>query len=84
MTVCICWRMVFTFCSLWDLQQTLHGYRNEIHEGYDVSEIISVLQDVFGVATAAQIDIDKTKLIERDNDTSRWVLSLYIFNSLLF
>ena len=33
----------------------------------------SFLKDVFGVATAAQIDIDKTKLIERDNPTSKYV-----------
>jgi len=30
----------------------------------------SWIQDTFGVATAAQIDIDKTRLIERDNPTS--------------
>merc|ERR1719233_263987 len=35
------------------------------------------IQDVFGVATAAQIDIDKTKLIERDNATSRRVCEIY-------
>ena len=34
---------------------------------------ISKSQDVFGVATAAQIDIDKTKLVERDNPLSRRV-----------
>ena len=45
----------------------------KIHEGCDVLIIEYVPQDVFGVATAAQIDIDKTKLIERDNATSRWV-----------
>ena len=28
-------------------------------------------QDVFGVATAAQIDIDRTRLVERDNPMSR-------------
>ena len=33
-------------------------------------------QDVFGVATAAQIDIDKTKLVERDNQLSRRVSQL--------
>ena len=33
-------------------------------------------QDVFGVATAAQIDIDKTKLVERDNPLSRRVSQL--------
>merc|ERR1712018_773041 len=33
------------------------------------------IQDVFGVATAAQIDIDKTKLVERDNQLSRRVYS---------
>ena len=32
---------------------------------------IDFIQDVFGVQTAAQIDIDKTKLIERDNPLSR-------------
>jgi len=35
------------------------------------------IQDVFGVATAAQIDIDKTKLQERDNPLSRRVCSIY-------
>jgi len=35
------------------------------------------IQDVFGVATAAQIDIDKTKLIERDNPTSRRICEIY-------
>merc|ERR1719209_2383587 len=35
------------------------------------------IQDVFGVATAAQIDIDKTKLQERDNPLSRRVYSIY-------
>ena len=39
---------------------------------------ISKSQDVFGVATAAQIDIDKTKLVERDNPLSRRV-TLLIF-----
>ena len=29
------------------------------------------IQDVFGVSTSAQIDIDKTKLVERDNPMSR-------------
>ena len=33
----------------------------------------SWIQDVFGVQTAAQIDIDKTKLIERDTETSKRV-----------
>jgi len=37
----------------------------------------SWIQDVFGVATAAQIDIDKTKLVERDNPLSRRVLDIY-------
>jgi len=37
----------------------------------------SWIQDVFGVATAAQIDIDKTKLLERDNATSRRVCEIY-------
>merc|ERR1711936_1393824 len=35
------------------------------------------IQDVFGVATAAQIDIDKTKLVERDNPLSRRVCDIY-------
>lgn len=35
------------------------------------------IQDVFGVSTAAQIDIDKTKLVERDNPLSRRVLGIY-------
>merc|ERR1712168_28203 len=35
------------------------------------------IQDVFGVQTAAQIDIDRTKLVERDNDTSRRVCEIY-------
>merc|ERR1711963_808337 len=35
------------------------------------------IQDVFGVATAAQIDIDKTKLIERDNQLSRRVCDIF-------
>eukprot|EP00092_Neocalanus_flemingeri_P059085 GFUD01070535.1.p1 GENE.GFUD01070535.1~~GFUD01070535.1.p1 ORF type:complete len:1158 (+),score=343.89 GFUD01070535.1:243-3716(+) len=35
------------------------------------------IQDVFGVATAAQIDIDKTKLVERDNPMSRRVCEIY-------
>ena len=67
--------MEYTYCSLWDLLRTLHGYRCEDTrgEGCDVLIIEYVPQDVFGVATAAQIDIDKTKLIERDNATSRWV-----------
>merc|ERR1711953_130401 len=34
------------------------------------------IQDVFGVSTAAQIDIDKTKLVERDNPMSRRVNDL--------
>merc|ERR1719221_2344066 len=34
------------------------------------------IQDVFGVSTAAQIDIDKTKLVERDNPVSRRVNEL--------
>ena len=37
---------------------------------------------MFGVATSAQIDIDKTRLVERDNPMSRFVLiylSLYEF-----
>jgi len=34
------------------------------------------IQDVFGVSTAAQIDIDKTKLVERDNPMSRRVNEL--------
>ena len=33
--------------------------------------ILNLSQDVFGVSTAAQIDIDKTKLVERDNPMSR-------------
>merc|ERR1712106_424581 len=37
----------------------------------------SWIQDVFGVATAAQIDIDKTKLIERDNPTSKRICDIY-------
>lgn len=40
---------------------------------------ISKSQDVFGVATAAQIDIDKTKLVERDNPLSRRVSSFLLF-----
>jgi protein transport protein SEC24 len=35
------------------------------------------IQEVFGVATAAQIDIDKTKLVERDNALSRRVQDIY-------
>jgi len=35
------------------------------------------IQDVFGVATAAQIDIDKTKLVERDNAVSKRVCGVY-------
>merc|ERR1719410_1831793 len=35
------------------------------------------IQDVFGVATAAQIDIDKTKLVERDNQLSRRVCDIF-------
>lgn len=35
------------------------------------------IQDVFGVATAAQIDIDKTTLIERENPLSRRVYDIY-------
>jgi len=35
------------------------------------------IQDVFGVATAAQIDIDKTKLVPRDNPLSRRVCDIY-------
>jgi len=35
------------------------------------------IRDVFGVATAAQIDIDKTKLLPRDNVTSRRVIDIY-------
>merc|ERR1712180_228365 len=35
------------------------------------------IQDVFGVATAAQIDIDKTKLVERDNPLSRRVCDIF-------
>jgi len=35
------------------------------------------IQDVFGVSTAAQIDIDKTKLLPRDNITSRRVIDIY-------
>ena len=31
------------------------------------------IQDVFGVSTSAQIDIDKTRLVERDNPMSRFV-----------
>jgi len=34
------------------------------------------IQDVFGVATAAQIDIDRTRLVERDNPMSRRVAEL--------
>jgi len=34
------------------------------------------IQDVFGVATAAQIDIDRTRLVERDNPMSRRVSEL--------
>jgi len=34
------------------------------------------IQDVFGVATAAQIDIDRTRLVERDNPFSRRVCGL--------
>merc|ERR1719309_620534 len=34
------------------------------------------IQDVFGVATAAQIDIDRTRLVERDNATSRRVCGI--------
>jgi len=34
------------------------------------------IQDVFGVATAAQIDIDRTRLVERDNPISRRVAEL--------
>jgi len=34
------------------------------------------IQDVFGVQTAAQIDIDKTTLLERDNDLSRRVCGI--------
>jgi len=34
------------------------------------------IQDVFGVQTAAQIDIDRTKLIERDNPMSRRICGL--------
>lgn len=34
------------------------------------------IQDVFGVQTAAQIDIDKTKLVERDNPLSRRVCGI--------
>merc|ERR1712026_159770 len=34
------------------------------------------IQDVFGVSTSAQIDIDKTKLVERDNPMSRRVNEL--------
>ena len=33
----------------------------------------SWIQDVFGVQTAAQIDIDKTKLIDRDTPASKRV-----------
>ena len=33
--------------------------------------LLTLSQDVFGVSTAAQIDIDKTKLVERDNPMSR-------------
>ena len=35
------------------------------------------VKDVFGVATAAQIDIDKTKLVERDNAVSKRVCGVY-------
>merc|ERR1711976_391792 len=34
------------------------------------------IQDVFGVATSAQIDIDKTRLVERDNPMSRRINEL--------
>ena len=34
---------------------------------------ILFIQDVFGVSTSAQIDIDKTRLVERDNPMSRFV-----------
>merc|ERR1712168_122929 len=34
------------------------------------------IQDVFGVQTAAQIDIDRTKLVERDNPMSRRVTGI--------
>ena len=41
-------------------------------------------QDVFGVATAAQIDIDKTKLVERDNQLSRRVSQLTYYVNTIF
>lgn len=41
-------------------------------------------QDVFGVATAAQIDIDKTKLVERDNQLSRRVSQLTYYIKTIF
>jgi len=34
------------------------------------------IQDVFGVQTAAQIDVDRTKLIERDNPLSRRICGI--------
>merc|ERR1711988_1665138 len=37
---------------------------------------LAFIQDVFGVATSAQIDIDKTRLVERDNPMSRRINEL--------
>ena len=45
---------------------------------------VSKSQDVFGVATAAQIDIDKTKLVERDNQLSRRVSQLTYYVNTIF
>ena len=37
---------------------------------------------MFGVSTAAQIDIDKTKLVERDNPMSRYETLYFIFQDI--
>ena len=45
-----------------------------------VTNVLSLSQDVFGVSTAAQIDIDKTKLVERDNPMSRYKTHYFVID----